>query len=177
MEMTGPGRLARLSKGISIALLVLLVAGLTASVFIASDGAGRADDEREKEAFLRLAVVSGVLLAMALVLLLWTFLRLALGRFHSPRLRKPTPFVDAWAEAGRRVRLEEDPPVTSQAGIDWDEPDETDEDQAMDRWLAGSDHDSPDGGPGDAPESFDDEDEKPDEPGEDDDADDEDGRP
>lgn len=148
MEIALRRRLARLSKAVSIALLVLLVAGLTVSLFIASEGAGRADDEREKEAFLRLAVVSGVLLAMALVLLLWTFLRLALGRFGSPRDRAPTPFVDAWAEAGRRVRLEEDSAEAGQVRIDWDEPDETDDDQAMDRWLGrdqGSEGGAPDG--------------------------------
>ena len=171
--MTFPRRLARLSKVVSLALLVLLVAGLTVSVFIASDGAGRADDEREKEAFLRLAVVSGVLLAMALVLLLWTFLRLALRWFHSPSLRRPTPFVDAWAEAGRRVRLEEDPPSAQQVQIDWNEPDETDDDQAMDRWLAGSDQDSPDRGPDDTPEPSDEEDEED----ADDDSDDQNERP
>ena len=55
----------------------------------------------------RLAWVCLVMLLLTLLILLWVAGRFVLDLMRAQRPPEPTPYVDAWAEAGRRFRLED----------------------------------------------------------------------
>jgi hypothetical protein len=63
-------------------------------------------DGPQQTYLLRMAQISAVLLALCLILLAWTLLRHL--RLPNRAERTQTPYVDAWAEAGRRFRFDEE---------------------------------------------------------------------
>jgi len=61
-----------------------------------------------RSAVVRLAWLATALLALCLLMLTWVIARYARERLHIERERTKTPYVDAWAEAGRRLKLSEE---------------------------------------------------------------------
>lgn len=95
---------ARIVSSVVVTLLLAAMAVGLVHVFVKAAAAAADADEKTRAALGRLAWVGMALVGMSAVLLLWSLartLRLCLPR----RTRsEPTPYVNAWAEAGRRIR-------------------------------------------------------------------------
>ncbi|MBS3735075.1 MAG: hypothetical protein KGY99_09145 [Phycisphaerae bacterium] len=114
--MTGPhddrapdgdllGRRRRVFRTVNFALAViglLVIAGaMAAMIAIAARAAAQAEPDARKY-FYHLAWIAAAMLGVALVMLAWTCVRhLRRGRAYRTR---PTRYVDAWGEAGRRFQ-------------------------------------------------------------------------
>lgn len=93
---------------------LLVIAGAM-GVMIAIAARAAPDSAPEaREYFYRLAWIAAAMLGLALVMLTWTVSRYLRRRSRESR-HEPTPYVDAWAEAGRRARVDDE---------DEDDPDE-----------------------------------------------------
>ncbi len=68
---------------------------------------------------LRMAWLSAALLGLTLVLLLWAVVRYVKFRTYAAQRSRPTPYVDAWALAGKRFQLDDEEEEQD------DEPDDT----------------------------------------------------
>ncbi|MFW6062084.1 MAG: hypothetical protein ACOC93_04675 [Planctomycetota bacterium] len=103
--MSAPGPLRRISFAITVGLLVLLAALLAMALLLSVQRAGQAGGD-ERDAWTRLALLCMALLALTLVLLVGVLVRrMGQGLGEKPKPRKPTPHMDAWSEAGRRIQL------------------------------------------------------------------------
>jgi heme/copper-type cytochrome/quinol oxidase subunit 2 len=91
-----------------VALLVLLVVGLAVLFAVTAQGAGKDASPAIQKYLARLAGLSMALLATTLLLLAWVVARHVLSRLR-PEGHPPTPYVDAWALAGKRLRLKAEP--------------------------------------------------------------------
>jgi len=94
------------SMVVTVIGLVVIAAVLTWLVVVTTRQAQHSD-ERTREGLVRLAYVSLVLLGMTLVLLGWVVVRHLITRGGRKADRRPTPYVNAWEEAGRRFQLDE----------------------------------------------------------------------
>jgi hypothetical protein len=97
-----------LSFVVLIVGLLVIIAGLGCLAAAAMSEAGHAKGDEHRKGLMHLAWLALVLLLPALGLLVMVVgrrLRQVLIRPAEPR---PTPHVDAWAEAGRRFKLPEE---------------------------------------------------------------------
>jgi putative copper export protein len=97
----------RISSIVVTVLLAVIAAGMVYVVLAVTDAKEGADDPTLK-GLARLAWIAMLLLAVAVVLLVWSLartLRLYLAR---PQPHTPTTYVDAWSEAGRRIQVDEE---------------------------------------------------------------------
>ena len=99
------------SFGIVVIALVALIAFLTGMLYLVFAKAASA--EPGLQAYLmRLAWLSGAVLFLSILILLGVVIRRISARLTQPPEKyKPTGYVDAWTEAGRRVKAEDAPPV------------------------------------------------------------------
>jgi len=92
---------------LTVSLMAIAVV-LAAMLYVTVTFASQAPDRRTKRLVLTLAWTSLAALGGTLLLLMWVVIRWIRCRLRSEAPRKPTPVVDAWAEAGERFQLEED---------------------------------------------------------------------
>jgi hypothetical protein len=93
---------------VTVGLLVILAVGLGVIVVSSAQAVHHGDAPDRKAAFARVSAVAMALLAMVLVLLFWVVVRHVRARLHAGREKKPTPYVDAWAESGKRFKLDKE---------------------------------------------------------------------
>lgn len=96
-----PGRARHVVLLLVLLVLCLVLAGLLAAVLRNYPSA----DEPAQKLLLRLAWTAAVLLGICLVALMWMFIRWLRARLTPAPLLPKTEYVDAWAEAGRRIRV------------------------------------------------------------------------
>ena len=119
-------RIQAVNSIILIVALVAIAAGLAALTLLTARAAGQVKEPPEMQtALARLAWVAMLLLSFTLVLLLWAVMRFVRSRIRFSDERKPTPYVDAWALAGKRFRL---PEVDDEGDEKDSEDDDEDED-------------------------------------------------
>ncbi len=111
------------SRALHFALTAIGLTAVGAAMFalmMITIGRATAAEGASRGYFARLAVVSAALLALCAVVLAWAtirYLRFRLQQRHW-REHKPTPYVDAWAEAGRRIKVDEDGEAEREDGKD-----------------------------------------------------------
>jgi len=103
-------------------LLVAMTAGLLYVFLKAADAAAGAD-EKTRADLGRLAWLGMALLGVSAVLLFGSLARTLRFCLRKQAPSKPTPYVDAWAEAGRRIKLPDDEEESEQ-DPDAETPDE-----------------------------------------------------
>ena len=109
MEIDGTKTSRLVNFIISVVLLTAMVGGLVSLIVVATQVAGSAEvDEATLKYWGRLASVALILLALVVVVLFWTVVRFVFRRHRGRQSHPPTPYVDAWAIAGRRFRLPDD---------------------------------------------------------------------
>lgn len=86
-------------------------------------------DPPARRLLLVLAWTAACLLGVTLLLLMWVFIRWLRSRMPAPRRREGVGYVDAWAEAGRRVQTHDTPAVDI---LEEDDPDADDKDDPAD---------------------------------------------
>lgn len=95
---------------ILIVSLTAMATGLALLTLVTTRAAGRIGDTETQKLLMRLAWVALALLCLTLVLLLWAVMRFVRSRIRFSRQRTHTPYVDAWALAGKRFKLPEEQP-------------------------------------------------------------------
>jgi len=98
-----------ISLGILILSLTVLACALGILTLLTARAANATDDIEVRRFVGRLAWFSLALLGFTIVLLFWSVVRGFRSRIHQRRGRARTPYVDAWALAGKRFKLEEHP--------------------------------------------------------------------
>ena len=93
---------------ILIAALFVISIGLGALTFLTIQAADVTDDVAVRKLLAELAWVAVALLGLTLVVLMWSVMRFVRSRITVSRTHTRTPYVDAWAEAGRRYQLTEE---------------------------------------------------------------------
>ncbi len=124
MEVKPPKSQA-LQRIVLIACLAALAAMLGAMLYLMLHRAGQTHDA-EQRYFVRMAWLCLFMLCLTLLFIFWLLMRLLAAWLRSGG-HPPTPYVDAWSEAGRRMK----------APVDEDESDTGD----------GDDEEGPDAGP------------------------------
>ena len=90
-----------------VVLLLVMIAALGWLFHVTVRLPGDVDAHR-RDSLARLAWVSLVLLGMAVLMLFWTVARYVKFLLAHDRERgEPTTYVDAWSEAGKRVKLDD----------------------------------------------------------------------
>lgn len=107
MEVTDRQKSETVSFTILIASLGAIGLGLAALTFMATRQAEAVSDTEMRRFLARLAWLSFVLLALTLVVLFWTVARLLRARMRSDGPFEATPYVNAWALAGKRFKLDQ----------------------------------------------------------------------
>lgn len=105
MAKLEPDPAGRANFTVLVVMLGGLSGGLTVLVLLAADAAAAAE-AGVRETLLHLAWIGVLLLALALLLLAWVVFRHLRRRLSEGASRKPTAYVDAWQEAGRRIKLD-----------------------------------------------------------------------
>ena len=108
MEIEKARKIQTINFVILIITLAAIAAGLAVLIGLTTRAAAAVDDAQAQRLLARLAWVSVALLALTLIVLLWMVMRFVRRRFRPPG-RSCTPYVDAWALAGQRFKLEENP--------------------------------------------------------------------
>lgn len=107
MEMNPVPSPRKASAVVVTVLLAFMTAALGYMVHVVAAQAGQADPKTHS-ALARLAWLTLLLLGVSAVLLVWSAAR-TLRLFVARRERHPpTPYVDAWAEAGRRMKVDDE---------------------------------------------------------------------
>ena len=127
MEEERINRWRTISFTVVIAVVALIVAGCSIMLAITTRAAqeARANPDLRK-VLVRLALLSASTLGLALMLLLWSIMRFVGYRFQAGYKHHRTPYVNAWAVAGERFRLDddaEDDGTEDEDGEDEDGPD------------------------------------------------------
>lgn len=100
---------ARLINSVVLVVALIAIAGGVAYLMFSSlQAAGQVEDPLAKKILIRLAWVALVLLAIAVILLVWAIMRLIRLRIGFRRSHSRAPYVDAWALAGQRFQLDKD---------------------------------------------------------------------
>jgi len=120
MEVTGSQNTRTLSFTILIAALAAMAGGLAVQTFLVARAVGGSMDDQARSLLAKLAWLSTVLLALAVVLLFWTVARFLRWRVRPEARQGPTQYVDAWSLAGQRFQLKEEgnPPTDDQKDQD-----------------------------------------------------------
>jgi len=106
MEIEQTNRLRIAGFVVLTGALVLILAGCAAMLVIATRAAALADPHT-KRVLARLAWLAAAILGLALLLLLWAVMRFVANRIRPRGQRTPTAYVNAWAVAGQRFKLQE----------------------------------------------------------------------
>jgi len=101
-------RVQTVSLTILAVVLVAIAAGLAGLVALSIGAAGATGDAEARRLFIWMAGLSVALLGLTLVVLFWTAARWVRSRLRRPGTHGPTPYVDAWALAGKRFTLPEE---------------------------------------------------------------------
>jgi hypothetical protein len=109
MEMTERTKDQTVSLAILILSLTALASGLGVLTLLTARAAGGTEDVEVRRSVGKLAWLSLALLGLTAVLLFWSVVRLFRSRVGARRSRTKTPYVNAWALAGKRFKLEEHP--------------------------------------------------------------------
>jgi len=88
------------------ASMVLLIAALAVSLMYVLKAADLADTE-VKGYFLNVAWILLALMLLAVLMLIWLAIRFVGNYLRLQKRGEKTPYVDAWAEAGKRFKLNE----------------------------------------------------------------------
>ncbi len=107
MEVTDHQKSEIVSFTILIVSLGAIGLGLAALTFMATRQIEAVSDTEMRRFLARLAWLSFVLLAVTLVVLFWTVTRLLRVPMRSEGPLEATPYVDAWALAGKRFKLDQ----------------------------------------------------------------------
>lgn len=108
MEMTNLHRRQTAHFATAVVFLAAMLAGLGVVCYLTLQASASADPQ-VKRVLARLAWVSFALLGSTLVVLFWVIIHFIVQRLREPLDHTPTPYVDAWALAGQRVKpIEED---------------------------------------------------------------------
>lgn len=105
MELDSVKKIRTANFVLTVVSLVLLIVGLLALVLLAANAA-RGADANTRKFLVRMAWVATALMGLALIMLVWVILRRLRSRFEPSGRHAPTPYVDAWAEAGKRIQVE-----------------------------------------------------------------------
>lgn len=117
-------RLQAVNSIILIVALIAIAAGLVALTLLTARAAGEVKDPDLHMVLARLAWVATALLCLTLLLLLWAMMRFVRSRIRFTTERTPTPYVDAWALAGKRFKLPEEDDEGEDSDSEDDDPDE-----------------------------------------------------
>ena len=126
MEIDRPQRSELLSFAIQIATLMAITIGLATLMLLAAQAVHDTEEALMQKTLARLAWLAAALLGLTLVMLFWTAARWFRSRIHRLDAASPTPYVDAWALAGRRFKLPAD------EAVDDDDEEDEDEDEGED---------------------------------------------
>ena len=107
MEVDRKYTLQAVSWAIVTVMLVVICAGLVVMLAMTVRGAMRSDGATAQY-YGRMAWLSLALLALNVVLLAWVVIHYVSGRLARKSSRRPTKYVDAWAIAGQRFKLDEE---------------------------------------------------------------------
>ena len=107
MEIDRKRTLRAASFAVVVVMLTAICVGLAAMVAITTQGAKQADGAA-RAYFYRMAWLSLALLALSVIVLVWVVIHHVSGRLGRKSPHPPTEYVDAWALAGKRFKLEED---------------------------------------------------------------------
>ncbi|MGC9455153.1 MAG: hypothetical protein ACP5HU_09850 [Phycisphaerae bacterium] len=108
MEVRRPSAARTISFAILFASLIIAAGMLVALLVTMLDRAEATDDPELRRILVRVAWATLVMLAVDMLVLLWGAMRFMSRVLGAPPPRRPpTPYIDAWAEAGRRLKLEE----------------------------------------------------------------------
>lgn len=108
MEVDRPRTYRTVSLVLQLAALAAVAAGL-ADMLVGLVGlAGQRLNPAQQRLVLRMAWLSGAVLCLTTVLVLWTGIRLLKALKGLPRRHGPTPYVNAWALAGKRIVVDDD---------------------------------------------------------------------
>lgn len=97
-----------INSAVLIVALAAIVGGVTYLMLSSLQAAAHVADPLTKRILVRLAWVALLLLALAVILLVWAIMRLIRSRISFRRSHSRAPYVDAWALAGQRVQLDEE---------------------------------------------------------------------
>lgn len=117
-------RLQAVNSIILIVALIAIAAGLVALTLLTARAAGEVKDPDLHMVLARLAWVATALLCLTLLLLLWAMMRFVRSRIRFTTERTPTPYVDAWALAGKRFKLPEEDDEGEDSDSEDDDPDD-----------------------------------------------------
>ena len=106
--MTPTRKTRIINSAILIVTLIAIASGLVVLTLLTSHAAAQMQDVRAQQLLARLAWVSLTLLAVTCILLLWAAMRLYRSGIFETKPHKRTPYVDAWALAGKRFQLSDD---------------------------------------------------------------------
>ncbi len=99
------------SFAIVVISLVAWIGVLMGLLYLVFAMAAPADPERQAY-LMRWAWLTGAVLCLSLIILAGAVIRYVASRLtEPPEPFKPTGYVDAWTEAGRRLKAEDAPPV------------------------------------------------------------------
>jgi len=125
MEIAGSDKTRTAGFAILAAALAAIAIGLAVQTFMAARAVGSIQDDAVQRLLAKLAWLSTVLLALTLVLLFWTLAKFFRWRMRSGPVHGPTPYVDAWSLAGKRLKLpDENPPEQGHEPDRGEEPDD-----------------------------------------------------
>jgi len=106
MELTDETTAPTTALIVTIAVLAVITVALIAQIYIIADAIDLAEGGL-RDLLARLAWLSVALLGLTSVLVFWMAVRLLRMHFRPSHLGEATPYVDAWALAGERFRLDE----------------------------------------------------------------------
>ncbi len=107
MEIEPDNRFSITKFVIIVVILTVMAACLGVLIYLWLSEAVQAD-EKTKAVWGKMAWVAFALLGLTLLVLVWTVVRFAMSRLQRLRTRhKPTPYIDAWSLAGKRLKLED----------------------------------------------------------------------
>jgi hypothetical protein len=101
MEVKPPSSRQKMGLAALIVCLVLVAAGMGVLLYVTLHSVDQVKSY-QRPGMIRLAWVTLLVLAVVLVLLLWALIRIIALRLR-PQPHEQTPYVDAWALAGRRA--------------------------------------------------------------------------
>ncbi len=104
MEVEDHRTFQRINYTLLVGSLILVSLGLGGVIWITTRAYGRGDDQTRRLLY-QLAWVATVTLGITLLLLMFVILRWIRLRLKPPTKLPETHYIDAWSEAGKRIRL------------------------------------------------------------------------
>ena len=104
MEIENQRTFQRINYTLLVGSLMLVSLGLTGVIWITASAYGT-DNEKTRQLLYQLAWVAAATLGLTLLLLLLVVLRWIRLHLSPPTKLPETHHIDAWSEAGKRIRL------------------------------------------------------------------------